>query len=39
MGTMLSRLRLPTVFVQEGGYAVEEIGGNVVGVLMGFASA
>jgi acetoin utilization deacetylase AcuC-like enzyme len=36
MGTMLARLQLPTVFVQEGGYAVEEIGGNVVGVLAGF---
>jgi len=27
---------LPTLFVLEGGYAVEEIGINTVNVLMGF---
>ena len=30
------RLGLPTLFVMEGGYAVEEIGVNAVGVLEGF---
>ena len=39
MGATLAALGLPTVFVQEGGYAVEEIGDNVVGVLAGFAGA
>ena len=29
--------RLPTVLVQEGGYAVAEIGANVAGVLAAFA--
>jgi acetoin utilization deacetylase AcuC-like enzyme len=37
MGRRLAELRLPTVFVQEGGYAVEEIGTNVAGVLEGFS--
>ena len=36
IGAMLAGLRLPTVLVQEGGYAVEEIGENVVGVLSEF---
>jgi acetoin utilization deacetylase AcuC-like enzyme len=30
---------LPTLFVMEGGYAVEEIGINTVNVLMGFEGA
>jgi acetoin utilization deacetylase AcuC-like enzyme len=30
---------LPTLFVMEGGYAVEEIGINAVNVLEGFESA
>ncbi|PTL85513.1 histone deacetylase family protein [Vitiosangium sp. GDMCC 1.1324] len=38
MGQRLAELKLPTVFVQEGGYAVEEIGTNVAGVLEGFLS-
>ena len=32
----IARLGLPTLFVMEGGYAVEEIGINAVGVLTGF---
>ena len=36
IGAMLAALRLPTVLIQEGGYAVEEIGENVVGVLEAF---
>ena len=36
IGAMLAALRLPTVLLQEGGYAAEEIGENVLGVLMAF---
>lgn len=36
IGRRLARLGLPTVFVMEGGYAVEAIGVNAVGVLAGF---
>ncbi|MFP2928689.1 histone deacetylase family protein [Pyxidicoccus sp. 3LG] len=36
MGERLAALKLPTVFVQEGGYAVEDLGANVAGVLKGF---
>lgn len=36
IGARLARLRLPTHFVMEGGYAVDEIGVNTVGVLAGF---
>ena len=36
IGTRIARLGLPTLFVMEGGYAVEEIGVNAVGVLTGF---
>ena len=32
----IARLGRPTLFVQEGGYAVEDIGHNAVGVLSGF---
>lgn len=39
LGRRIASLRLPTVFVQEGGYAVEDIGANVVGVLSGFEEA
>jgi acetoin utilization deacetylase AcuC-like enzyme len=35
MGRRVAALRLPTVIVQEGGYAVADIGANVVGVLGG----
>jgi acetoin utilization deacetylase AcuC-like enzyme len=36
LGARLAALDLPTVLVQEGGYAVAEIGDNVVGVLAAF---
>ncbi len=38
-GRMIGRLRLPTLFVLEGGYAVNEIGVNAVNVLSGFEDA
>ena len=37
MGEKIARLNMPTLFALEGGYAVAEIGDNVVGVLRGFA--
>ena len=37
-GEMIGKLQKPTVFVMEGGYAVDEIGINAVGVLQGFES-
>lgn len=36
IGGRLARLRLPTVFVLEGGYAAAELGTNAVNVLEGF---
>jgi len=36
IGAMIAELGRPTLFVMEGGYAVEEIGINAVGVLTGF---
>ena len=36
IGRMIAGLGLPTHFVMEGGYAVEEIGINTLGVLTGF---
>lgn len=36
VGTRIAQLGLPTVFVFEGGYAVNEVGVNVVNVLEGF---
>jgi acetoin utilization deacetylase AcuC-like enzyme len=36
IGRRIARLGMPTLFVMEGGYAVEEIGVNAVGVLTGF---
>ena len=38
-GARLAALGLPTLFVMEGGYAVEEIGINAVNVLQGFEGA
>ncbi|MYJ52564.1 MAG: histone deacetylase family protein [Gammaproteobacteria bacterium] len=35
-GNRLAKLGLPTLFIMEGGYAVEEIGINTVNVLAGF---
>ncbi|MDA5193828.1 histone deacetylase family protein [Govanella unica] len=37
MGDRLARLDLPTLFVMEGGYAVEDLGVNTVNVLEAFA--
>ncbi|MBE7185670.1 MAG: histone deacetylase family protein [Methylobacterium mesophilicum] len=39
IGRRIEGLKLPTLFVMEGGYAVEEIGINAVGVLTGFEGA
>jgi acetoin utilization deacetylase AcuC-like enzyme len=39
IGRRIAALGLPTLFVMEGGYAVDEIGVNVVGVLTGFEGA
>ena len=39
IGARIAALGLPTLFVMEGGYAVEEIGVNAVGVLHGFEGA
>jgi len=36
IGEAIAALRLPTLFVMEGGYAVEAIGVNAVGLLQGF---
>ena len=38
VGERLGRVGLPTVFVFEGGYAVEEVGTNAVNVLQGFTA-
>jgi acetoin utilization deacetylase AcuC-like enzyme len=38
-GKRIADMGLPTVFLMEGGYAVEEIGINAVNVLQGFESA
>jgi acetoin utilization deacetylase AcuC-like enzyme len=37
IGAQIAQLGLPTLFVQEGGYAVDDLGKNVVGLLQGFA--
>jgi len=36
IGEMIAAAKRPTLFIMEGGYAVEEIGINAVNVLMGF---
>lgn len=38
IGRIIGQLKLPTLFVMEGGYAVDELGTNVVSVLKGFES-
>jgi len=38
-GKTIAGLNLPTLFVMEGGYAVEEIGINAVNVLQGLEGA
>jgi acetoin utilization deacetylase AcuC-like enzyme len=35
-GARIEKLKLPTLFVMEGGYAIEAIGVNTVNVLEGF---
>lgn len=39
IGEIIAQLKRPTVFVMEGGYAVDAIGINVVSVLKGFEAA
>ena len=39
MGRRIARFGAPTLFLQEGGYATEAIGRNVVAVLQGFERA
>ncbi len=39
VGAKIAALGLPTLFVMEGGYAVDEIGVNAVNVLIGFEEA
>lgn len=39
LGGRIARLRVPTLFVLEGGYAIDEIGHNVRAVLEGFEDA
>ncbi|MBP2312243.1 histone deacetylase family protein [Azospirillum soli] len=39
MGGALARIGLPTLFVMEGGYAVDDLGINVANVLTGFENA
>ncbi len=36
VGKVISRLNIPTLFVMEGGYAINEIGMNTVNILKGF---
>lgn len=38
IGARLAQLNLPAVFLMEGGYAIDALGENVVGVLRGFES-
>jgi acetoin utilization deacetylase AcuC-like enzyme len=38
-GARIAKLKLPTLFVMEGGYAIEAIGTNTVNVLAGFLDA
>jgi len=37
-GAEIAKMKMPTVFIMEGGYGVPEIGDNVAGVLTGFAN-
>jgi len=36
IGKRIAQLELPTVFIMEGGYAIAQLGSNVVNVLLGF---
>lgn len=37
IGQQIAQLELPTLFVQEGGYAIDDLGRNLVSLLSGFA--
>lgn len=39
IGRAISKLNVPTLFVMEGGYAIDELGVNAVNVLLGFEGA
>ena len=39
IGRMIATVKVPTLFVMEGGYAVDDIGLNAVNVLLGFEEA
>jgi len=39
IGAKVASLKKPTLFVMEGGYAIEQIGLNVMNVLLGFENA
>ncbi len=39
IGATIAKLGLPTLFVMEGGYALDDIGDAVVNVLVGFEGA
>jgi acetoin utilization deacetylase AcuC-like enzyme len=39
IGQRIAQLGLPTLFVQEGGYAIDDLGRNLVSLLSGFAGA
>jgi acetoin utilization deacetylase AcuC-like enzyme len=39
IGRRIAQLGLPTLFVQEGGYAIDDLGRNLVSLLSGFESA
>jgi acetoin utilization deacetylase AcuC-like enzyme len=39
LGAEIAKAKIPTLFVMEGGYAIEEIGVNTVNVLEGFENA
>ena len=38
IGARIAQLGLPTLFVQEGGYAIDDLGRNVASLLGGFAA-
>ena len=36
IGKIIAELKIPTLFIMEGGYDIKELGVNVVNVLQGF---
>jgi acetoin utilization deacetylase AcuC-like enzyme len=38
MGEVIGALKIPTLFVLEGGYDIDEVGTNTVNVLKGYES-